>query len=66
MTSRPSTPDERYLDELEKRIEAHNLNAEWHERNNAYLALLRAKYLAEPLPRSTCPGCFSAIYDGAA
>lgn len=26
----------------------------------------RAKALAKPLPRNECPGCFSAIYDGAA
>lgn len=26
----------------------------------------RAKVLARPIPRNECPGCFSAIHDGAA
>jgi hypothetical protein len=57
---------ERELDALEARIEAHNRNYEWHQQNNAYLAKERAKVLAMPLPRNTCPGCFCAIYDLAA
>lgn len=48
------------LDELEKRVDAFVANAEWHAKNNAWLAKERAKVLAMPLPRNTCPGCFSS------
>lgn len=60
------TKAERELEALEKRVEAHNRNYEWHEQNKAYLAAARARVLAMPLPRNECPGCFMAIYEGAA
>lgn len=57
---------EEYLDHLERVVDAHNANHEWHDKNKASLAKRRAEVLAMPLPRNTCPGCFMAIYDGAA
>jgi hypothetical protein len=55
-------PDDLYLDEVEQRIDGHNELVrvrEWCEHH-------RKEVLAMPLPRNECPGCFSAIYDGAA
>lgn len=57
---------EHELEAMEKRIEAHNRNYEFHKANDAYLSAARARVLAMPLPRNECPGCFSAIYDLAA
>jgi ribosomal protein L37AE/L43A len=50
------------LDELERRVDAHLELIRLGEvvRQN------RVKVLAQPIPRNTCPGCFMAIYDGAA
>jgi hypothetical protein len=48
--------------ELEQRVDAHLELVriqEWCEQH-------RKKVLAMPLPRNECPGCFSAIHDGAA
>jgi hypothetical protein len=59
-------PDNKYLDDLEKRVNAHVLNHEIWEKIKRDHAALRRTLLAEGPPRSTCPGCFSAIYDGAA
>lgn len=66
----PSTPEQRKvhppwnpaLDELEQRIRGHRILQVigWRVRRN------RRKVLALSIPRHTCPGCFAAIYDGAA
>lgn len=50
------------LDELETNVEAHrHLQVMvWRVRK------ARRKALATSLPRRKCPGCFSAIYEGAA
>lgn len=56
----------RYLDEMEKRINAHILNSEIWDQINRDHAAIRRELLAEGPPRDTCPGCFSAIYEGAA
>lgn len=53
---------ERELDALEKRIHGHRILQVVRRQ----VRRIRAKYLALPIPRGTCPGCFSAIYDGAA
>ena len=50
------------LDELERNVEA----IEIHEELGRYVLKARRKVLAKPIPRNECPGCFSAIYDGAA
>lgn len=57
---------EDYLDHLERKIEAHNANHDEIERITAYINAERRAILDGPQPRDTCPGCFSAIYDGAA
>lgn len=50
------------LDELERNVWAarHLQTIVWRVRKS------RRAELRKPLPRSTCPGCFSAIYEGAA
>lgn len=50
------------LDTIAKNIEAHRILqvTVWRVRK------ARREALREPLPRRTCPGCFSPIYDGAA
>lgn len=50
------------LDELEANVNALRELEEMHARVSTYRRLL----LKLPAPRSTCPGCFSAIYEGAA
>jgi hypothetical protein len=47
---------------LERRVDAHLELVKIQER----VAKHRAEVLAKPLPRNECPGCFMAIYDGAA
>jgi hypothetical protein len=49
------------LDELERNVDALEHLREMQERVSASRRLL----LKLPAPRDTCPGCFSAIYDGA-
>jgi hypothetical protein len=48
--------------ELERKVRAHRILQVIHWR----VAKLRRAALAKPLPRNECPGCFAAIYDGAA
>lgn len=50
------------LDELERNVYA----IEQFQEIVAQVAENRRKALALPIPRNTCPGCFSAIYEGAA
>lgn len=50
------------LDELERNMDA----IEHFEALCDQVSANRRKELAKPIPRHTCPGCFSAIYDGAA
>lgn len=58
--------DEQYLDQLERRIDAHNAHHDEMQRIDAYLNTERRDLLDKPAPRNKCPGCFSAIYHGAA
>lgn len=58
--------DERYLDEMERRIDAHVQNYEIHQQIERDLASARRELLSEAPPRDQCPGCFLAIHDGAA
>jgi hypothetical protein len=51
-----------HLDEVERRIDAHDEL----QRFKGWVEKRRAKVRALPLPRNECPGCFSSIYDGAA
>lgn len=53
---------ERSCEELERNVDAHNAMVELRAHVNA----ARLGVLAQPIPRNECPGCFSAIYDGAA
>jgi hypothetical protein len=55
-------PPADYLDEVERRIDAHIEL----ERVKEWCTQHRRGILALPLPRNECPGCFSTIYDGAA
>ena len=50
------------LDELGRNVDAWNHLQEIIARVKAN----RLEELAKPIPRNTCPGCFSAIYYGAA
>ena len=50
------------LEELEANVSA----VEYFQELQARVSESRRKVLAQPIPRSTCPGCFSAIYDDAA
>lgn len=50
------------LDQLERNVDAWNHLQEMIARVKAN----RLKELAKPIPRNTCPGCFSSIHDGAA
>lgn len=56
----------KYLDEMEKRIDAHNANHEHFEWIKRELNAARRDLLDVPPPRHQCPGCFSAIHYGAA
>lgn len=56
----------RYLDAMERRIDAHNLNYEIHQQIDRDLAAVRRELLSEAPPRNQCPGCFMAIHYGAA
>lgn len=50
------------LTEIAKNVRAHRILqlTVWRVRKARRVAL------RQPIPRSTCPGCFSAIYEGAA
>lgn len=50
------------LDELERNVSA----IEHFQNLQSRLSAMRRVELAKPLPRNTCPGCFSSIYAGAA
>lgn len=50
------------LDELERNVDA----ILQYQEICAQVRENRRKALAKPIPRNKCPGCFSAIYDGAA
>ena len=52
----------RTLDELERNVSA----IEHFQEICARVSANRREALRLPIPRNTCPGCFSAIYDGAA
>lgn len=53
---------ERSCQELEARVWMHNELV----RMAGVVNECRRRALEQPLPRNECPGCFSAIYDGAA
>lgn len=50
------------LQQLERNVRAHRIMqvVKWRVRK------ARRRELAKPIPRNVCPGCFAAIYDGAA
>lgn len=50
------------LEELEENVTA----LEHLKAMQARVSESRRKALAKPIPRNECPGCFAAIYDGAA
>lgn len=58
----PKMTPAKTLDELERNVSA----IEHFQNLQARLSAMRRVELAKPLPRATCPGCFSAIYAGAA
>ncbi len=58
----PNMKPARTLDELEQNMKAMEHFEEVLER----VKKNRLEALALPIPRNTCPGCFSAIYEGAA
>ena len=62
MASTPHLTPAKTLDELERNVEA----IEHFQELQARVSANRRKALALPIPRRTCPGCFSAIYEGAA
>lgn len=71
-SSTPSKPhrlnaqSEEAIAALEKRIGSHIEFEEEMERITAHLNEERRRLLDNPAPRGTCPGCFAAIYEGAA
>lgn len=61
----PSREQDAYLDALEQRVDAYIAWQAEMERITAEVNEGTRRLLEEGPPRSTCPGCFSAIYDGA-
>ena len=58
----PKLTPAKTLDELARNISA----IEHFQEICALVSENRRKALALPIPRNQCPGCFAAIYDGAA
>jgi hypothetical protein len=58
----PNLTPAKTLDELERNISS----VEQFQEICAQVDANRRRELAKPIPRDTCPGCFSPIYEGAA
>lgn len=58
----PNLKPAKTLDELERNVRA----IEHFQTLMAQVSANRRKALALPIPRNKCPGCFAAIYEGAA